>query len=299
MDAAGQVAHLADRGEQLDRRRVDQLGGARRAVRAWSRRIASATSRCWAPSWRSRSIRRRSASAASTIRAATRGPPRAEPGPAPPAARSRGRAAPRTPTASTRPGSSRSIAGSYDEDREQLAVALEAGDRRAPCRRPRQLDRLAVGPDEPVAGRGRERQLERRVAQRPGERVAQAAERHATAELDGEVRDARPGQPGPHQADEVADRKDERRPARRSATGGRPAASPHSGRDWPGEVPRDREAQLDRRGDRDRQDEPAQDRAGPLPVPPEADDDRDEQEVASPRSRPARTATPAQSFGAR
>ena len=67
-DAARQVADLGDRRQQLRPCHLDQrvLAGVR--PRSWSRRRASATRRCCAPSWRSRSIRPRSASAASTIR---------------------------------------------------------------------------------------------------------------------------------------------------------------------------------------------------------------------------------------
>ncbi len=54
--------------------------------------------------------------------------------------------------------------GVVDEDREQLPVALEAGHSPPVVVGIRQLDGLTVGPDEPLAGRPRERELERRVA---------------------------------------------------------------------------------------------------------------------------------------
>ena len=66
VDAAGQLAQLGGRRRQLLHRLVEQLGGRVRVVvepvpRASRRFIVSAISRCWAPSWRSRSTRRRSA----------------------------------------------------------------------------------------------------------------------------------------------------------------------------------------------------------------------------------------------
>ena len=75
--AADQVAHLGHRALGLRVRLVDQprgLGvGPSSSIRARSSVIASATSRCCAPSCRSRSIRRRSTSKASISRAATAG----------------------------------------------------------------------------------------------------------------------------------------------------------------------------------------------------------------------------------
>ena len=75
MDAAGELAQLPDRDLELGRGRVgrgDRLVvrpvRSRRGAIASSRRASdSETSRCWAPSCRSRSSRRRSASVASTI----------------------------------------------------------------------------------------------------------------------------------------------------------------------------------------------------------------------------------------
>ena len=74
VDALGELAQLAERvGER--RARLRRAAAARRPGRASSRESASPsviaidTSRCWVPSWRSRSIRRRSSCAASTIRA--------------------------------------------------------------------------------------------------------------------------------------------------------------------------------------------------------------------------------------
>ena len=81
VDAAGELAQLPDRDLDLRRglvRRRDRRRGSAPSPsppsRARSRRSASdsETRRCWAPSWRSRSSRRRSASAASRILARDR-----------------------------------------------------------------------------------------------------------------------------------------------------------------------------------------------------------------------------------
>ena len=74
MDAGREVAQLVDRGLGVGERAVDQLaarspGRLSKCSRASWSSIISATSRCWAPSWRSRPRRRRSASPASTSRA--------------------------------------------------------------------------------------------------------------------------------------------------------------------------------------------------------------------------------------
>ena len=73
MDAGGEVAQLLDRRLRVGDRAVDELARARRSSSKRSRAswssIISETSRCCAPSCRSRPSRRRSASPASTIRA--------------------------------------------------------------------------------------------------------------------------------------------------------------------------------------------------------------------------------------
>ena len=74
MDAARQLAQLLERARQLLLRAGEQLLGRRPGPSRslpWASRIVSesATSRCWAPSCRLRSSRRRSAVPASTIRA--------------------------------------------------------------------------------------------------------------------------------------------------------------------------------------------------------------------------------------
>ena len=76
--------------------RARAMSAAAASAREASRPSAteSVTSRCCAPSWRLRSIRRRSASAAATIRPARRAPLRAASAPRPPGARSRARALP-------------------------------------------------------------------------------------------------------------------------------------------------------------------------------------------------------------
>ena len=70
VDAANQVADLLERRLGLlvggDHQLAPGLGSVSSFSFAAPRSAASATSRCWAPSWRSRSIRRRSASALST-----------------------------------------------------------------------------------------------------------------------------------------------------------------------------------------------------------------------------------------
>ena len=71
VDAADQVAQLGQRQLRLLVRLADAAGGrrARRQVQLGQAELhGQATSRCWAPSCRSRSIRRRSASKASTSR---------------------------------------------------------------------------------------------------------------------------------------------------------------------------------------------------------------------------------------
>ena len=72
MDAPRQLAQLLDRKLGLLPRLSHQLGRARGIASSRDsarRRVrAMATSRCWAPSWRSRSMRRRSSSAAARMR---------------------------------------------------------------------------------------------------------------------------------------------------------------------------------------------------------------------------------------
>ena len=183
MDAARELAQLADRELEL----VDGVGehlvelGRRRrppsrfcAARSSS---ASATSRCWAPSWMSRSIRRRCSSPAATIRArdswtcascARSSASRR-------AFSSASRAA--APAASS---SSRLVAQAriVDDRGERLAVVLELRDR--PARAVgRQRDRMAVRVGIGVALRQPERDLERRVADRLGECRPELVRGHA------------------------------------------------------------------------------------------------------------------------
>ena len=70
MDAGGEPAELAQPGLQLLERGVHELRrrrpGAGDLSRAIRRLSAALTNSCWAPSWRSRSSRRGSASPAST-----------------------------------------------------------------------------------------------------------------------------------------------------------------------------------------------------------------------------------------
>ena len=72
MDAAGELAQLGDGDLQLADRPGENLleigVAGRRAGVGRASSSASATRRCWAPSWMSRSIRRRSSSPAATIR---------------------------------------------------------------------------------------------------------------------------------------------------------------------------------------------------------------------------------------
>ena len=71
MDPASELAELLECGIELGARGRELALAAEFGSRLDSRprRIsASETSRCWAPSWRSRSMRRRAVSAASTIR---------------------------------------------------------------------------------------------------------------------------------------------------------------------------------------------------------------------------------------
>ena len=161
----------------------------------------SPTSRCCAPSCKSRSIRRRSASAALDDAPATRAPRRAARAPRRRGARSRAR-------------------GRRSRDRvhelgfvEQRRVVHERGDRRArrhhlrhrPLARLGELHRPAVAVDpaaivsEPVGD------LEPRIAERAGEAITK---RRCTSllEIDDEAGDARPPDPRPSQPSEIAER---------------------------------------------------------------------------------------------
>ena len=194
MDPAGELAQLGDR---LPRPRPGR-GTAAPASPASPREAArpsvseSVTSRCWAPSWRLRSIRRRSASSAATIRARdartsaswarTSAARRSFSSTSPAVAR----------TDSTSAGSS-SSAGSWTSAATSSPPRGDQRDR--PVRRLRQLDRPAAGVDVAAVGEA-VRNVERRVAEHAREPLAQAG-RLARPQLDDEVGRRRAMQPRP------------------------------------------------------------------------------------------------------
>ena len=148
------------------------VGVRRRAgLRASRRSSASATSRCWAPSWRSRSSRRRSASAAWTIRAREAPQlldPRAQRGLEPLVLERQ-----RRPRRRPRRRSRRSIAerGIADQRADRATVVLDdAGQAALP--RAVELDRVPRVVDPAAARRAASRRAERGVAERVGEHVA-------------------------------------------------------------------------------------------------------------------------------
>ena len=117
----------------------------------------------------------------------------------------------------------------------------------------RQVDRLAVGLDEaltPVGAGNASSSVGSRSARASASRSPPSGT--PRPELDGQVGDACPGQARPDQPHEVADREHEagQRNERRleDAAERRPI-----GRDGAGEVPGDGESELDRRGNRDRE----------------------------------------------
>jgi hypothetical protein len=91
-----------------------------------------------------------------------------------------------------------------DQSRERLVVVLEVGDR-AVVPVLRKLDGQAVGVDIPAALGQPEGDLERRVVQSLGERVADLARRRLL-EPEDEVADVRMGEAGPDETEEERDR---------------------------------------------------------------------------------------------
>ena len=210
VNAAGKLAQLRDR-------LVDLVARARRArpARPRSPRAAampsaseSVTSRCWAPSWRLRSIRRRSASVAATMRvrdartsascARTSAARRSFSSTSPAVAR----------TASTSAGSS-SNAGSCtsaatSSPRTVTSVIARSGPCGSSSGRPAGVDVAAVA--EAIGD------VDRRVAEHRGEALAQAR-RSVGPQLDDEVGRLRSTQPRPRQSRDEPERDEQRDPA--------------------------------------------------------------------------------------
>ena len=178
VDAARQLAQLLER-ELAARRRRGRAAPRPRPGRSCSLRSArptcsdSATSRCWAPSWRSRSRLRRSAMADLD-----------EPWRATPAARRRARAA-RPPGARCSSASAAAAAtaltssGSSRAPRSWTIAPMRSPSRSTPASRRSagQLDRPALAVD--ASARSEVDEPQRRVAQRVGERVAQRRARRS------------------------------------------------------------------------------------------------------------------------
>src|SRR5207244_4262879 len=102
--------------------------------------------------------------------------------------------------------------------------------------------------------RVRKGQGEAGIAKRTGERVPETTERDALAELDGEIDDRRSSEARPDKPDEETDREDEPGQAHGRVLNGDPDRSPLGGVGT-GEVPENRDPELDRRGDRDQEED--------------------------------------------
>ena len=181
---AGLLGCLIETAPDLGIPIVAELEPARRSA------SVSDTSRCWAPSWRSRSTRFRSASPASTIRARDSRTSRAGPRPRPAGDRSRPIAGRRWPP--TRRARDRRADLVVEDGRDRLAVALQEGHRPSQVggrqhrgRRPRPGSRGLLRPV-------RDRQAA--IAARSPARRGGGPGRHL-AQLDDEVGDGRAGHP--------------------------------------------------------------------------------------------------------
>ena len=226
MDAAGELAQLLERVLELVAGAVEQLLGALGVVAAATicarrRSSASETSRCWAPSCRSRSRRRRSAR---PTRASGRADSRSSSTLRPQLGveallLERQRRRQRRPPRSAR--ARRAAAGRGSAPR-RARPSSDVGDR-AVVARPRELHRpCARRRRRSAPSRAASRRAPARIVERPGERIAQLAGRRARRRAGDQLADRaaaqhpRPGEAGEEQVRDQPER-DQRHVEERSA----------------------------------------------------------------------------------